>query len=394
MNKRLRTAIDNALDDVTFTPQMEARLFKRTVDNKGMSKRAAALVAVLIVMALATGIAFATGVAQTLFRSMSGVLTSDNVDYERLDALANPPTEPPTARFALEQSYLDDHLLVLGYSFDNAVTGIDHSFDRSSPIFDEAKASESMLNTLRSMLPAEDYAAFRERLANDGRAGVYWRTTYIGDSVYLRSDSATASDADALLDIENDVYTQDGNITRRYVELAREGGFKSVSAANVRLSQVYGTRWYYEENGQAYYGVSLEREPIYLEIPKSADGETAHVAEVIYDDYTTRIEIVKTPVQARVTLRLTVREAWIQARQTLAGRKAFTAEDPDIIRWYALVGPDGLDEGWDSHEETLEDGYLYIGACALPSDGQTLTFRPVYTVTGERPEEDITVKLY
>ena len=160
------------------------KLHNNTTKHKGTRKTAKILIAAVLIAAMLTGTAFATGIARSIFSAMKGVYMNDNESkYETFDVLSNKDETTVTipemngTRFTLSQSYYDGEQLILGYRLDALTKPAEFGFDPEIDGFDalincKDLSPEFTMADLKGRLTDEEYTQLKETLRKTGSAGV------------------------------------------------------------------------------------------------------------------------------------------------------------------------------------------------------------------------------
>ena len=174
------------------------KLHENTVPYKRTKKLSTILIAATIIVALLTGAAFATGVAQSIFRNMIGATVGDDpAKYETIDVLSkkdevrvNVP-ENDDLSVIIKQSYYDGEQLMLGFSLDMQDNSADFDFGPGHEMFNALQPvkdeyyDQVLALDFKNMLTDDEYAKFIQTLEETGSVGVVFDELYVGDHVLL-----------------------------------------------------------------------------------------------------------------------------------------------------------------------------------------------------------------
>ena len=388
MSKRFREAVDREFIDMRVRPELLRRILNQTVEREVvfiMKKRTAIITIALITIMLLTGVGFATGVVQSIISNMKGMIENeDAAKYEALETLAANPAHTQSlsqisgARFTLSQSYYDGEQIILGYSLDGLSPSADFNFGPTSEHFDDMENTTQgntvlMLN-LADELTEDEYNQFTTMLAQNGSAGVIYYNTYIGDHLYLAD--GTELPGNNQTEVDNGVYLE---VMRPLPDEAKDKPALEI-AINVKRTKCF---YYQDAMGSYYLFERPKEERVMFSIPRSTDEIQWCSGSFASDSYSTAAILMMSPINVWVDISMITTSEWETVDE-------LRQKGIDMIYAYDLV-VNGV-----SHETLLldrcEDENLraFEGECTFDvSNCEELRLRPLYSIQGEVPEEDI-----
>lgn len=379
----------------------EARALRRHGRRKIPAALAVALIALLI---LTTSAMAASGALTTIFQQF---LTRRSLDYARLDQSADTNVLVEALTFAnggkavvqLEQSYYNGEQLALGWSL------------RADP--QELRFLE------RDMLPAgcaatpasgfpswvsdEARAEFDRLYSENGWACASYLQCYMDSELYAFDASQPVpapEDADELNLLgwtarSSTSWDEDG--ADYFMETLTRDPLPDALRNREALSlthYVYGVCYYYYRDETGLYRMNGPKQciPATAIVRKTETYESRELHfSAEFPAHTAQITLTLSPIQARIVIENDVDPRWLDIYNT-CGANGFTPPlnlDEDII--------------WDYW--ILADGKPLIGtstafsvagketAFMLPADADSIVIRPVYSNTGEHPDEDVVLSL-
>jgi hypothetical protein len=173
------------------------KLHTNTTTHRRPRKIATILIAAALAVSLLTGVAFATGIAQSIFSAMIGRNVGDDPGkYETIDALSNKDEvtvsvpELDSASVTLKQSYYDGEQLMLGFTLDNGSEGADFDFGPGHEMFDKLQPVKDEYNQVlaldfENLLTADEYTKMMQLREENGSVGIIFEELFVGDHVLL-----------------------------------------------------------------------------------------------------------------------------------------------------------------------------------------------------------------
>ena len=380
MNKRIRSAIDHKLQHVTLSPSQKRSIYAKTVDRaKIRRKLSASLVAALVALLLLTGIAFATGIAQSVFRAMRGMYTGEDPSkYEQLEALSNrseisvPLEHVQDGRFTLIQSYYDGEQLMMAYTLDAPEQPVDFTFGP-----DHARFKDLQPGKLGFTVEDGEAGQFHRMRAEKGSLGMIKHNVYLSDRVKLLDGTDLPN--------YNERTTADGTYMEFLLPLPKAARNKDELTLVLKIKR--STLYYYEDATDGYYfHDNYEPDFVTVTVKRTTDKITRYAATYETEHYRARASAQASPVNVRATITLDVPPEWRVLEDTFGEP---LPSGLDMIFEYALV-VDGkshsapMHESWDGNTVTWEGAYA-----VAPTDLSEVRLRPVYSIRGEVPEEDL-----
>lgn len=394
----VKDGLNRRLGGIASTRRLEAdilnkTIYKETDDMKKSGKTSMALIAAILALALLAGVAFATGAAQSAFKQLSELFKGESGKYEAMDALSGADSieiminEASGTRFVIDQSYYDGEQLMLAYHIDNGVIDTDLSYAISG---DEATSRGVFVN-IKDKLSDADYAAFTERLAQSGAAGVSFTEYVLGDGVWLTGDALIQ--AAMSMDISNGVYIE--------YETPLPDTARGQDALALKFTLFENKCYYYAANAgpevpnestqsMRYYYKSERIGKTYIEatIPRDASGCVRVSGGMQTDIYAAQADAEISPVNVRATITLAIPGAWAVLWDSI---DELIKADNDMIYTYALaLGGETFYGMTQNNVDGLTCAMQFDFPVALT--GQTeLRLRPVYAISGAREAEDIVI---
>lgn len=245
-------------------------LHTNTITHRRPRKKATIIIAAALAVSLLTGVAFATGVAQSIFSGMIGRTVGDDAaKYETIDALSTKEEvtvtipEMDDTMITLSQSYYDGEQLMLGYTMNAHVKPAEFGFGPEHENFDKLTPVETettMLNlSLEDKLTADEYARFMQTLDEAGSAGVIFYEIFVSDHVLLENGEDIG--AHGSVELPNGTYME---FATPLAEAAQNQDELHI------FFKVKCTPWYYyqDSEGAYYYCAADENELIAFTIPR------------------------------------------------------------------------------------------------------------------------------
>ena len=264
------------IKNMAASDKIKETVMKKLHTNNNVVKRtrktSTILIAAVLIAALLTGTAYATGIAQSIFGAMKGVYIGDDESkYETIDSFSNKEETSVTipelngSRFTLSQSYYDGEQLMLGYTLDAITKPAEFGFGPGSDGFDELinceEFSPQLLTPayLKEKLTVGEYAQFEKALEETGSAGVVFYNRYVSDHVTLADGTDIGPYIDTVLD--NGVYLE------FETPLADEAQNQDELQILIKINtSIY---YYFQDSTGSYYNCELgEPERIPFTIPR------------------------------------------------------------------------------------------------------------------------------
>ena len=383
---RLKERVDRELSDVEMTPALADRIAKRRA--KRVKKKLTVALAAALVLVLVAGIAYATGVFASIFRGMKGMYgNSGDEKYEVMDELsdagsaAEALTVAPGATLSIRQTYYDGEQLAIGYSVEG-VAAADMTFGPGHPEFAEFQEAvmgeeSAAVVYLGDILTDEERAQFEKTLAETGAAGFVCQYVYLGDHVTLEDGTDVANFVDT--PVEGGTYIE---FDAPLADAARDKDSLTL-VLDVRAQSLY----YYKDKAGSYVMTGPVRsQAMTVEVPRSTDRVNWYAGSYAGETYSASARLLVTLVNARATIEMKIpAEYWIPWDEV----DKRLQDGADLLVDYELV-VDGTVCAGDLSETERDDGRTMELEYELHADGAAdIRLRPVYSVSGEHPDEDI-----
>ncbi len=386
---RLKERLNRALAGVEITPALEERIMKGRA-KKVKRKLTIALTAALVLL-LAAGIAYATGVFTSIFGGMKGMYANGNDEkYEAMDGLSNAGstsealTVAPGVTLSVKQTYYDGEQLALGYAVEG-VAAADMTFSPGHPEFEEFR--EAVMGgegaaavSFNELLSDEECALFEKKLNETGAAGFICQSVYLGDGVSLADGTEMTSFINTA--VEGGTYIE---FETPLPDAARNKDSLSL-ALNVRSQKLY---YYRDATGSYVMTGPVQTQDVAVEVPRSTDRVNWYQGSYACETYSAAARLLVTPVNARATIEMKIPAEWTVPWNSM---DELAESGADILVDYVLV-VDGTPLEGDLSEESEDGGRALSLEFELPSDdAAAFSLRPVYAVSGEHADEDIILK--
>lgn len=383
-NSRMARSLDARLSGMVMSDAVKARVLAELKGEKPRMKKklSAGLVLALALILLTAGIAVAatTGV----FGLLSQKGSNDAPLLERLEQKAarigDTQTLPaqngfPETAFTVDQAFYDGNVFYLSY----LISGTRQIEMGYAP--DQEALAAFQVKDPQMSLPG----GLAERLPASGPWGAVVYQTYPSDGVYLESGeylSPASSDGETL---ENGSWAGYFRFEQPLPdEIAGQPGF------TIRYRMFRGKTYYYSD-GETIWYQSADREEVDLQpvfIPREQSNAT-HILSEQFDDYAVTAAVSLSQVDVRVAFTLeNVPETWLREWDSLEQMK-----DVDFICDYECWINGEKCEQVEGEEERPDSALRYIFTYSRPAELLELRLRPVYSSSGPRETEDLTLNL-
>lgn len=395
MRESLREVIDRELADVAMRPELIEKIENKTIHRGGKTqmkrKISLSLAVALAALAVMVGVAFATGVAQSIIQGMKILYDGeDESKYEAIDEIAQSPMstralpEVEDGRLMLHQSYYDGEQIILSYS----LTGnnrADFGFGPGHEKFSELQPTDGLMIDFERELTPEDYQTMQSKLASEGRVGFIVKDMYVGDHLRL----ADGTD----LPERNDIQIEHGYYYAQLAQPLPEAA-RNVESLDIAFRVKQSTTYYYrDQTGEYYLFEPVRNDDIVFTVPRSTEEIAWYDGGYSDSVYEAQAEVKVSPINVWVKIAMTVPEIWDLDWNSI---DELRAQGIDYLYDYQLVAdgevyPIHLQEDWtDSTEASTH--VTYQGECAVAlEDVKNLSLRPVYALRGEAEEEEISL---
>jgi len=408
-DKQFRRALSAGLSGEEFVRQHE--VLARIQGETTMKTRhySFALVCALILTLLTAGAALAAALG--LFGSL-GQLPENTYDAERLQKLEEVSTleniqttleapKPSSAAsspqtnydlllarqygrsfdLTIHQSYCDGNRLYYSYTLKTAPvsflqgegmpTGVE-AWDIEQPgmRYEEVWCNED---------PQKD-EAIRQWLGSHESSWIAYDSWGLGDGADLPDGSYCQI-------LGSSTRHMDSGTIEGYQEVALPDGYTAGDSVTIELTVMYGASLYYPDQTGIYWAhIAPPENRGILRIPVtiSLSGEAqSWIGASVFEDYAVKSSLRVSDVDITGKAILKCPEAWSTAAQNLL-------PGTDWVEQYVLVADGEIMRNLDVSVYAPMPGRLELTMrFDLPESMQALSLRPVYHLSGERPEEDV-----
>ena len=400
----LKEQYKRTFQSVTPAPQLNAHIERKVLEemqrrNHVKTVRRTALLAIALVLTMFTAVAFATGWAQSIFAGLSDLGHDEGKDFQAMEKMAQNQVgknqiafvqDASVLDFEVSQAYYDGTQLMLGTVWGGNSSAVDLSFGPGSPHFEDLKPLEANADMAslspRNRVSPEAWAEFEKLYQKNGAAGMVYYDMYPGDGVNLGDTYLSPHLADG--------GTLDDGRTWAYIEFETPLPQEAQQQENLMLTMIlYKTPVYYYQKGDKpedclrCFG---EREELKFHFSVANNHAPSRVLteKASFDQYSVDTEITLTAIRAKAKLSMTTSEKWKEAMVKDDYGEQLVSGVDYILEYNVYV--DGVQQSrWV--ERGGADGF--DGSFKVSSDAAQIIFRPVYSLTGEHPEEDITFTL-
>lgn len=407
----LKRSLDRALSGVEFRPENRRRVREAVGkgDVKMRGKMSAALIFALIAALILAGVAVAAVITRgfgwyaTQIDDPAAQYSLNELDKRATVAEAErtPAGQESGPRFEVTQAYYDGSRIDVAYT----LTAPDHYSDASwRPTAEELK--QMRYEETDGILQFEDSGVngrLQDDFTRDGACGLHIHSYFVGENFSI----------DGVKSMEWSVYGaawEDGETSgcATLKDLPKKAMNKDSVSLTFSLTE-YDTYYYRIATGFYYrivrHGVQM-LDPIV--VPRGK-GETVTIkASAAFDAYRVIAKAFVSPVEIEVLICQVLPDAWVVKDPWTRGRDL---KGVDYIKDYHLVANGALLESSPSTEGNgagrLENELpkafrktnpknLYtieIEGQGVPEGAKELRLRPVYSIGGERPAEDVVLAL-
>ncbi len=410
----------------TKTMKRDASATRGRVPPSGMSEvpqTRRRLSAALVVALIAVLILMAVAVAAVVTRGFGWYATriDDPVAKYKLDQLEQRAEnivaeqtvllEKGALRFTVSQGYYDGTRADVTFS----LTMPDRSADTAwRPSAEGLSGMEKLLEG-NDLAVSEGFDGIDEILHRDfvaqGACGVHIHNYYIGDGVWL-PDGQRLVWVDSDMDWQGDVMTG----YRSFEPLPQEAKDKPSVQLIFRVKEF--DLFYYKDETGVYYnqkaGRTIDLDPITVLRGKGSTQDYRGMSD--FGRYATWAEAAVSPVDVKAKVWMRLPDEWVMADSWTRGEDL---QGVDYVKDYHLIA-DGVQlEGWMISEGSGIDAikgegfsgekarfpevfaeddpaklysyeYRYRG---VPEGAKEIRLRPVYSISGEHPEEDVVLEI-
>lgn len=434
-DEKLRHAMQACLSGATFAPARQEAVLAivKGVQSKTMNRKATyTLVLAVMLVLLMTGGAVAAGLGIFGLFADNDNASAPAYELNRLeevatvyDAVLTPEAQPTTEPIAeaqtdldritamhqrlaqgftltLNQAYCDGQRLSFTYTLELAEDGWLRGEGLPTGVdFTDADGEDKSLLEARCEKYQSEWGNIDKYDLYKGewvipsyehflRQRIEWldahESSWIANTYAHHSDGADLADGTYLTPIEGtDTYVDDTTVKGFYVMNMPEG-YKSGDELTFSFHAGIYTTVYYQD-GEGYRHVSPAVTCADYPFTITVGGKIVGMhGEAQFERYSATAQVSLSQITVTGQVTLDVPAAWTEGFDQ--NGDGDSAED-HILTYQLVAGGQAL-HNYDGGFGLTEDGRLVIGIqCDLPYSGVALYLRPVYSISGPHPEEDI-----
>ena len=358
-------------------------------------KLSLAMVMALILALAAIGAALAAGLG--VFGQLAAPYNKEKL--EKLDSLSQSyqqsvtlqaEGEFPETAFTLDQGYYDGESLYVSY----LISGKSHigKFLDGKPDeaalknFEDHGRTEDIAFGLQPELGDAFWSQVESRIEKDGYAYFQLFSQYLGDGAWLDKDHYINPS-------ESDYKTRPEGGYIGYTEFERPlpEAARNKDSVDLYMLIYRGTTTYYLTKDKALAQGTRSEAQLPMHISRADEAPQIFSGTGQFAGYSAEIRVKVSPVEVKADIRLSSlqkdqRAAWDDADMDKVD------ETMDVLRHYQLYA-DGKPCPHTAYQASITDEVLEIAmGFAKPESFQELQMVPVYSQSGKRPEEAITLK--
>ncbi len=346
---------------------------------------------VVVLLVLAFGMALAAGLGVFgQFAGQSGdsrlqSLEEVSQSYTDQSAIEELNAHFPALNFAASQAHYDGKSLYIAYTLSGPMTTLEYLDPKGAKEVQwEITPEDGMSTAWDEALDPKAYAEMQRRLSEDGRVLAVVYNQFVGDGAELSDGTyinPSRSDYKLLEDGGMQGYTE---FEFPLPEAAQDKEKLEVVFKLLRTVYLY----YQDETGEYYllnYGERID--PIHLPVTVLKNGGQRQLqGEGSFERYSAAIAATMTDVDLKAECRITGPKSWATAWET------WESGGEDYLFEYALYA-DGERIRTIGFSCLVEDGVItFLQEYEHPGNARELILRPVYSQSGERPQEDIALQ--
>ncbi|NLO86397.1 MAG: hypothetical protein GX096_13395 [Clostridiales bacterium] len=382
-------------DQTLYSRTQNVILVKTKPRNSRKITSRTVVLAVMLSLILFTAVAFATGWAQSIFAGMRGNWSGGR-DFEAMEELAQNQfgtgsvaftNDPSMFDFQVMQAYYDGEQLVLATAWNGVSDVVDLSFGPQSTHFDDLQLLD--WETASDVSPQDEvsvqaWADFERIYDAKGAAGMMYYSVYPGDGVYMGDIQLPpkTGDSDVLEDGRHWAYTEYES------PLPSAAQQRESLELTVRLYRV--PVYYYRMGDDQTYRYVGEREQVDFAFVVSNNHAASRTLTqpAAFAQYEASAVVTLTAIGAAVEIYIEAPDAWKHAAvKDDYGERQISGVD--YVLSYGAYVDDEPQQLW-MEESNAE---YFKGSFELPAEAKKLILRPIYSLSGERADEDILIEL-
>ncbi len=381
-----------------FEQRRDALLNRLIQEEETMTKRKLSLsLALALVLALAL-----IGAAIAASLGVFGQFADSSIDKDKLDKLETisqsygqsttiPATKThPESVFEVDQVFYDGDALYISYG----MTGMTASGkllgekpgEEALKGYEDYGDLDSNADAIRQMLGEGFWQETEKKIKTDGFAHIEVYTRYKSDGAYLDEDTYINPS-------EGDFKVKEDGSQIGYTEYERPlpAAIQNKDSFDLYLKIYSGTTRFYLTGDKVMAHTERTEEKLPIKVMRSSEKTALLAGSGSFKEYSIQISAKMNPAEVKADIVLTPADPGFLAPWQIADMDK-ADEEHDFLRSYKLYAGDKAIRDI-AYQSNIDQGTLVIQmGFQKPETAENLKMVPVYSQSGEHPEEAVTLK--